>query len=360
MKLKVALVGCGQIADGHAGEIKKISNAELVGVCDIEPIMAEQLSMRFNIPAHFSNFSEMLAACKPDVVHICTPPSSHLPLVKEAVSAGCHVYVEKPLAVDYDECVALVNVVLSSNKKITIGHNSEFDPPSLDMRRLVEKGVLGDPVHIESWFGYSLSGPFGKAILSSPDHWVHRLPGKLFQNNINHLLNKITEFIKDERPLVYAKAWKSDSLPAYGDVRDELFDELRIFIKGERVSAYGTFTSNVKPVAQFSRIYGTRSIIEVDYNTRVVAVEPGTGLPSAIGRLVSGFSRSKAVARSSFQNLWRFMKNEYHYFAGLNHLITRFYESILQDGPLPISTADMLRISWIMDEIFRQIQNDKD
>ncbi|RJP77254.1 MAG: gfo/Idh/MocA family oxidoreductase [Desulfobacteraceae bacterium] len=360
MKLKIALVGCGQIADGHAGEIKKIANAELVGVCDIEPIMAEQLAMRFNIPAYFSNFSEMLNRCRPDVVHICTPPASHLPLVKEAVTAGCHVYVEKPLAMDYDQCLALVDLVLSSNRKITIGHNSEFDPPSLDMRKLVEKGVLGDPVHIESWFGYSLAGPFGKAILSSPDHWVHRLPGKLFQNNINHLLNKITEFVKDERPYVHATAWKSYFLPKYGDIRDDLFDELRITIKGKDVSAYGTFTSNVKPVAQFTKLYGTKGIIEVDYNSRVVTVEPGAGLPSAIGRLVSGFSRSKAYAKSSFQNLWRFMKNEYHYFAGLNYLITRFYESILQDKPLPISTTDMLRISWIMDEIFRQINNNKE
>ena len=355
MDLKIVLVGCGQIADGHVGEIKKIPGATLLAVCDLEPIMAEQLAMRFGIPDHFSDFSEMLENCKPDVVHICTPPASHLPLVKQAVDAGCHVYVEKPLALTYDQSVELINYVEAANLKITIGHNSEFEPPTLEMRKLVADGVLGDPVHVESWFGYNLFGPFGQAILGSPEHWVHRLPGKLFQNNLNHLLNKITEFIDDEKPEVIASAWRSDTTITYGDVRDDLYDELRVLIKGKKVSAYGTFTSTVHPISQFARIYGTKNIIEMDFNSRTVVVDSGVTLPSGIGRLLAGFSKSKAYRRSAFKNAWRFFKNDYHYFAGMNFLISRFYESITDNKPLPISTQNMLKIAWIMDEIFSQI-----
>ncbi|WP_428268132.1 Gfo/Idh/MocA family protein, partial [Haliangium sp.] len=197
-ELKVALVGCGQIADGHVGEIQKLGNARVLGVCDLEPLMAEQLAVRYGVPHHYADYATMLAEVRPDVVHICTPPGSHLALTKAAVDAGCHVYVEKPLALDYAQSVELIEYVEKAGRKITIGHNSEFDPPSLEMRRLVAEGVLGECVHVESWFGYNLAGPFGKVIMGSADHWVHRLPGKLFQNNINHMLNKITEFVDDE------------------------------------------------------------------------------------------------------------------------------------------------------------------
>lgn len=359
-ELKVALVGCGQIADGHVSEIQKLGNAAVVAVCDLEPLMAEQLAVRYQVPHWFSDYEAMLQSVRPDVVHICTPPASHLPLTRAAVAAGCHVYVEKPLALDYQQSVELVECVTRAGRKLTIGHNSEFDPPSLEMRKLVAEGVLGDPIHVESWFGYNLDGPFGKVILGTPDHWVHRLPGKLFQNNINHMLNKITEFVDDERPQVSAMAWRHEDARGngaerFGDVRDELFDELRVIIRGKKVSAYGTFTSHVKPVAHFSRIYGSKSLLHLDFISRAVTVDRGPTLPSAIGRLAAGFSQSLEQARAATRNARRFAASDYHFFAGMSHLIQRFYDSILHDTPLPIPTRDMLRIAWIMDEIFAQI-----
>lgn len=354
-ELKVALVGCGQIADGHVSEIQKLRSAEVVAVCDSEPLMAEQLAVRFGVPAHYADYERMIKDCKPDVVHICTPPGSHLALTRMAVDAGAHVYVEKPLALNYADSVALVEYVEEHGRKLTIGHNSEFEPPMLELRKLIGDGVLGKCVHVESYFGYNLDGPFGKVILGSPEHWVHRLPGKLFQNNINHLLNKITPFVTDDRPEIKAMAWmRGGGGKVYGDVRDELQDELRVIIKGERVSAYGTFTSHVKPIAQFVRVYGSKSIIHLDFISRTVTVDRGAVLPSAIGRLMAGFDMAREHARSALRNVGRFAASDYHFFAGMNYLISAFYDSILHDAPLPISTRDMLRIAWMMDEIFAQ------
>ena len=76
--LRVAIVGCGKIADGHVGELQKMDDVEIVGVCDLELLMAEQLAARFGI-AHFTDdFSRLLVEKKLDVVHITTPPQSHL------------------------------------------------------------------------------------------------------------------------------------------------------------------------------------------------------------------------------------------------------------------------------------------
>src|SRR5688572_15947485 len=147
MSLKAAIVGCGKIADAHVEEIRKIGyGATVVGVCDREGLMAEQLATRYGIPAHFDSVTEMLERTRPHVVHITTPPQSHLALTRAALAAGCHVYVEKPLAMNLAEAQALVAEVTAAGKKMTLGWEYLFDSPALRLRQLLADGVLGTPV----------------------------------------------------------------------------------------------------------------------------------------------------------------------------------------------------------------------
>jgi predicted dehydrogenase len=64
---QVALVGCGKAAENHVREIQKLAGASLVAVCDLEPLMAEQLAMRYGIRKHFSDVDAMLDSERPDV-----------------------------------------------------------------------------------------------------------------------------------------------------------------------------------------------------------------------------------------------------------------------------------------------------
>ncbi len=80
--LKVGIVGCGKIADSHASQIKRIEGCEIVGVCDREPLMAQQLYERFPIRAYYRDVTELLAQAQPDLVHITTPPQSHYDIAK--------------------------------------------------------------------------------------------------------------------------------------------------------------------------------------------------------------------------------------------------------------------------------------
>src|SRR5437667_9583238 len=91
--LKVAIVGCGKIADAHASQIQRIKGCEIVGVCDRERLMAQQLYQRFPIKRRFSDVSELLSESRPDIVHITTPPASHFDLARRCLESGCHVYV---------------------------------------------------------------------------------------------------------------------------------------------------------------------------------------------------------------------------------------------------------------------------
>jgi predicted dehydrogenase len=359
MSLRIALVGCGKIADGHVEEIQKLGKerASVVAACDRETLMAEQLSVRYGIPAYYGDFAQMLETEKPDVVHITTPPQSHLMLAKMAMDAGCHVYVEKPLTLNAADSRTLIEHAERTGRKLTIGYSYLFDPPALEMRELIQKGVLGEIVHIDSFFGYNLSGPFGAAILADGSHWVHHLPGKLFHNNIDHLLYKAVEFLDDERPCVraFGNVYREKR---FGDARDSMLDELRVMIQGSRVTMTGTFSSHIRPAGHFARIYGTKNTAHVDYVARTVTLDAAPRLPSAIGRLLPAFDQARQYGRAGMKNVRRFLKFDFHYFSGLHRLIAMFYDSIEQGTEPPIPYSDILRISRMMDEIFRQVDQE--
>jgi predicted dehydrogenase len=356
MPLKIAIVGCGKIADGHIEEIQKMpETAQVVAVCDLEILMAEQIAMRYRIPHHYDSYERMLEVDRPDVVHIATPPGSHLALTKMAVDAGCHVYVEKPLTLNLADSKKLVDYVTAHDRKLTLGYTYLFDPPAMAMRELIAAGVVGDPVHVE----YNLSGPFGAAILGDPSHWVHRLPGKLFHNNIDHMLNKLPEFIDDDEPRVTAFGYARRQ-GRHGDSRDELLDELRVTIQGARTSAYATFSSHARPAGHFVRVYGTKNTVHVDYLARTVTLPGSSSLPAAIGRLLPAFNQAWQYFREGGRNAARFARSDFHFFSGLHRLLALYYASILDNGPPPISYRDMLRVSAMMDEIFRQVRQGGD
>src|SRR5437899_5466698 len=198
--LRIAIVGCGKVADQHVDAIHRISDCEIVALCDRELLMARQLGERFGISVWFSELSEMLERTRPDVVHITTPPQSHYSLAKQCLESGSNVYLEKPFTITAEEAESLIELAEHCGLKITVGHNYQFTLEMLEMRRLVKEGFLGGrPPHVESYWSYDLGDlRYASAFLGNPNHWVRQLPGQLFDNIISHGIAKLAEFLDDE------------------------------------------------------------------------------------------------------------------------------------------------------------------
>lgn len=359
MPLSAVIVGCGQIADGHVEQLRKLGTVRVAAVCDRELLMAEQLAGRYAIPRFYADFDEMLARERPDVVHITTPPQSHLALATRAMDQGCHVYVEKPLAPTIADARTMIQHAERLGRKLTIGYTYAYDPPALDLMAAVERGLVGDPLHVESFYGYDLGGSYGNVIFGNARHWVHDLPGRLLQNNIDHLLNKILPFLPDERPEIHAVGWVGRER-RYGDRRDDAHDELRVILRGAKVSAYATFSAHIRPAAHFVRVYGTKNTVHADFVSRTVTLERRSKLPSAIGRLALGFASTFEHLRASMRNAVRFARSEFQFFAGLERLMALYYRSIAEGGPPPVPYADILRLSVWIDEIVAQLDGPRD
>ena len=352
MSLKIAIVGCGKIADAHAEEIRRIPSARLLAVCDLEPIMAEQLATRYAIPRWYTDVARMLETEELDVVHITTPPHSHLALTRQAVAAGCHVFLEKPVALHRSDVEAIIEEAVSTGRKLAVNYWPNFETPAVEVSRMYEAGELGDVVHLESHYGYDLGGEYGTALKRDPDHWVHRLPGKLFQNVLDHVLNKITLYLHDNEPTIHAIAYRGDGTEA---LSCQPLDELRVIIHGSRTSAYATFSSRARPVGHSLRLYGTRNTVRADFAARTVVLERKQAFPSALGRLFPPFLTAKDYLRQGLANVNSFSRTRFHYFAGMHCLLTEFYLSIEKDTPPPISYREILRVSDWMDQIIEQV-----
>jgi len=351
--LRVAIVGCGKIADDHASQIQRIKDCEVVGVCDREPLMARQLYERFPVKRQFTDLTQLLNQAKPDVVHITTPPQSHFEIARRCLESGCHVYVEKPFTVTEGEARRLIAIAEKKGLKVTAGHDDQFRHAARRMRALVQSGYLGDgPVHMESYYCYELGGSaYSGALLGDKGHWVRRLPGKLLHNIISHGIARIAEFLTSDSPEVIVHGFSSPYLKKVGET--EIIDELRVIIsEEERTTAYFTFSSQMRPALHQFRIYGTRNGLILDQDQETLTKLRGARFASYLEKFVPPVILANQNLRNLFTNVRTFLARDFHMKSGMKYLIESFYRSIAEDSPPPIPYREILLTTRIMDSIF--------
>ena len=356
LMLKVAIVGCGKIADDHLQQIRRIRDCEVVGACDLEPLMAKQLCERFNIKQAFSDVAEMLKECRPDVVHITTPPQSHCSIGKECLAAGAHIYVEKPFAINTCEAEELIDCANARGLKLTVGHDLQFSHVSRRMRKLVSNGYLGGlPVHMESYYCYELGdASYAGALFADKGHWVRRLPGKLLHNVISHGIARISEFLTTDNPKIFAYGYVSPLLRRLGE--KEIIDELRVIItEEERTTAYFTFSSQMRPSLNSFHVYGPKNGLVLDQDRETVIKLSGSRLKSYAEKFLPPISLATQQIANVGANLRTFLSNDFHMKSGMKYLIESFYRSIEANMPAPIPYREILLTSRIMDNIFEQL-----
>jgi predicted dehydrogenase len=353
--LRVALVGCGKIADQHVQAIRRIPDCTIAGLCDRELLMAEQLGERFEVNACFSDLQELLATTSPDVVHITTPPQSHYVLARECLEAGEHVYLEKPFTVTAEEAESLIQLADRRNVKITAGHNLQFTLEMLEMRRLVGEGFLGGkPVHLESHFSYDLGDrSYVGALLGNRRHWVRQLPGQLLHNIISHGIARLAEFLDDEIIEINAMAGQSPRLQDLGE--EEILDELRVVIRDKNgTTALFCFSTQIKGLNQL-RIYGPAASITADIITGSLVRNTNRSYKSYLTYFVPPLKNAREHLRNARRNLTNFVRRRLYQDFGMKELVERFYNSIRKESPLPIPYREIILTARIMDEIFAQI-----
>lgn len=151
-RLRIGILGAGPIAQAaHFDATRKARNAELFAICDAAEDLLEQAAAIHQPQVTYTDFTAMLADPQVDAVIIAVADQFHVPLAQQALAAGKHVLVEKPLGVSIEECEALRQTVLDQQLVFQIGNNKRFDPGFAFAHQFIQ-AQMGQRMALKAWY----------------------------------------------------------------------------------------------------------------------------------------------------------------------------------------------------------------
>lgn len=150
-KLKVGMIGLGNIAHTHVPGWNSSPYAELVAGCDIDTQVFSPWQQKYGLTNFCEDYMELVRDPEIDIVDICTPNMCHAPMAIAALAAGKHVICEKPLAPTPGEISQMIQARDRSGKKLMTAQHFRFKAVSQAMKAQVDKGILGDVYHARAW-----------------------------------------------------------------------------------------------------------------------------------------------------------------------------------------------------------------
>jgi predicted dehydrogenase len=121
---------------------------QVVGVCDINETALASIAAEFNCPA-YTDHRRMIDETKPDVVVVMTPHRSHAPIAMDGLKAGCHVLVEKPIAVLIGEADTMIAAAKEANRILAVNFQQRLRPEIQVAHKLIHEGRLGQIQHVD-------------------------------------------------------------------------------------------------------------------------------------------------------------------------------------------------------------------
>ena len=151
LPLRIALVGCGEVCEHkHLPALQRVRNARVVAVVDRDLERAARVARRFAIPAWFADVDSLLDAHAADAIGVLVPPADHATVALRALAAGCHVLVEKPLALSLDDADALVAAAAKARGSVVMGHHMRWHRLVRRAREMISAGAIGTPESIRA------------------------------------------------------------------------------------------------------------------------------------------------------------------------------------------------------------------
>ncbi|SDI43786.1 Predicted dehydrogenase [Propionivibrio dicarboxylicus] len=139
------MIGCGAVAEVKSGPgFYKSNNSALVAVTSADVAMTRSFAERHGVAKAYDTTAELLADPAVQAVYVATPPSSHKPLALDVAKAGKHVYVEKPMAMRFEECREIVEVCEQRGVRLFVAFYRRAMPRFLQIKQWIDAGVIGE------------------------------------------------------------------------------------------------------------------------------------------------------------------------------------------------------------------------
>jgi 2-alkyl-3-oxoalkanoate reductase len=321
--LRVGLVGAGYISEFHARAIQRVPNARIMGIADVVNSRATALSARFSIPKVYPTMEAMMDEGV-DVIHILTPPNTHAQLAISALKNGCHVLVEKPLAITGEEVDRISAAAAAAQKSVCVNHSMLHDRFVSKALNLIRSGAIGVPLTFD-YFRSSEYPPYRGGPL--PIHYQDG--GYPFLDQGVHALYLAESFLG---AIEDVKAFHG----THGGDSNLLFDEWRVAAQCQRGTANIQISWNVRPLQNWFVVQGTKGVLRANLFAMWVTHSPQLPLPKAPARALQAMSEGLSICAQVPANVARFAAKKIVQYDGLHSLVAAFYRALETGAPMPV------------------------
>jgi predicted dehydrogenase len=140
------IIGCGKVTELKSGPaFNKVNGSRLLAVMRRNADLAEDYAKRHNVPRFYTSADDLINDPDIDAVYVATPPGSHAEYAIKALEAGKPVYIEKPMALNYEECLRINDIAEKYNLPVYVAYYRRTLPGFLKIKELIEKGEIGKP-----------------------------------------------------------------------------------------------------------------------------------------------------------------------------------------------------------------------
>lgn len=212
--IKVGIAGLGRLGKVHANNIAfKIPNAQLTAACSIVPAELEYAKNKLGVTDLYTDYREMLAKADIDAVAIVTTSSEHCWQIEAALDAGKHVFSDKPLGVDLEQCkIAEAAVERNPDQVFFLGFMRRYDASYAYAKKKIQAGAIGTPYMVKA------TGIDPEALVEGSIKFA-ATSGGIFIDMAIHDIDLMRWFLEDEPTEVYAigSTFKHPEFKAVGD-----------------------------------------------------------------------------------------------------------------------------------------------
>ncbi len=336
-------MGAGYVADYHLRALQSLAGVQVVGIADPNVAKAKETAARYGIGLACATLDE-LAAAKPNVIHVLTPPQFHADLTVKALAMGCHVYVEKPMAETVADCDRMIEAAQKYGRQLSVNHSARMDPTVLEAVRRIEAGEIGDVMGVD-FFRSSDYIPYAGGPSIPPQFRKGSYP---FQDLGVHALYLLETFL-GEISKVDARFYSTGRDPYL------TFDEWRVLAECRKGVGQIYLSWNVNPMQNELVIHGSKGVMHVDCYVQYLTVRRKLPMiPKPIQRMMFVTTNGLSGGWSMTKNFFRILTGKLKGNPGIQIGVEKFYEALRRGVAPPIPGSEGRRIVKLMEEVSEQ------
>src|SRR5690606_352482 len=144
-EVRWGIIGAGNVCEVKSGPaLQQTPGSKLVAVMRRNAEKAKDFAKRHQVPKWYDNADDLINDPEVNAIYIATPPDSHEEYTLKAAASGKPVYVEKPMARNYEECLSMVNACQKSGTPLFVAFYRRALPSILKIKEIIDNGVIGD------------------------------------------------------------------------------------------------------------------------------------------------------------------------------------------------------------------------